>query len=268
MRCAWRGGTATRLAAVSFRVRDGVDPSAVVLASRAPGEAWMCFEQPERERSAVAALGAAVTLEDSGHQRFERSAARWRDLIARACVDPAGLARRRPARLRRLRLRARRRQHAARGRAFAPASLLVPEVALVRRGEEVWCTVAARVRPDDVPEQLRERIERRLEGLREQPLPLLDPHPTARHRVAGPMAPEHYEAAVARAVELIDAGRLEKIVLAREVDVHAGAPHDVAAISASCARPSRAASSTRSVAASPSSSARRPSSCCAARACA
>jgi salicylate biosynthesis isochorismate synthase/menaquinone-specific isochorismate synthase len=227
LRVARRDGDA--LAAVSFRLRDGVDPSAVVLASRAPREAWMCFEQPERGRSAVAALGAAVTLEDSGHQRFERSAARWRDLIARACIDPAGspggglLACGGFA-------------FAPDGgstppwAAFAPASLLVPEVALVRRGEEVWCTVAALVRPDDVPEQLRERIERRLEGLREQPLPLLDPHPTARHRVAGPMAPEHYEAAVARALELIDAGRLEKIVLAREVDVHAGAPHDVAAI--------------------------------------
>jgi salicylate biosynthesis isochorismate synthase/menaquinone-specific isochorismate synthase len=44
------------------------------------------------------------------------------------------------------------------------------------------------------------------------------------------MAPEHYEAAVARAVELIEAGRIEKIVLAREVDVHGPAPHDEAAV--------------------------------------
>ena len=49
----------------------------------------MCFEQPERERSALAALGAAVTLEDRGHQRFERTAARWRELVARACVEPS-----------------------------------------------------------------------------------------------------------------------------------------------------------------------------------
>ena len=39
------------------------------------------------------------------------------------------------------------------------------------------------------------------------------------------MPPEHYEAAVARAVELIEQGELEKIVLAREVQVHA--PRDV-----------------------------------------
>ena len=38
----------------------------------------------------------------------------------------------------------------------------------------------------------------------------------------------HYEAAVARASELIGAGELEKIVLAREVQVHAPRPYDPA----------------------------------------
>ena len=40
------------------------------------------------------------------------------------------------------------------------------------------------------------------------------------------MPPEHYEGAVARAVERIRAGALEKIVLAREVQVHAPRRHD------------------------------------------
>src|SRR5829696_1158358 len=44
------------------------------------------------------------------------------------------------------------------------------------------------------------------------------------------MPPEHYESAVARAVERIRAGDLEKVVLAREVVVHAGAGHDPAAV--------------------------------------
>ena len=44
------------------------------------------------------------------------------------------------------------------------------------------------------------------------------------------MPPEHYEQAVARAAELIRAGELEKIVLAREVQVHAPAPYDPAAL--------------------------------------
>ncbi len=218
------------VAAVTWRVEQAIDPSAVVLASRAGGEPWMCFEQPERERSAVAALGAIVALEDRGHQRFERTAARWRELVERACLGPAGgpvgggLI-------------------ACGGFAFAPdgggsphwspfapASLLVPQVAIVRRGEEVWCTAAALVREHDNVEERQAELETRLASMREQPLPLLDPHPTEHHTVSGATAPEHYEAAVARAVELIAEGRLEKIVLAREVDVQGPEPHDPAAV--------------------------------------
>ncbi len=61
-------------------------------------------------------------------------------------------------------------------------------------------------------------------------MPLLDPDPVGRYVVAAGTPPEHYEAAVARAVERIRAGSLEKIVLAREVQVHAPAAHDAAAI--------------------------------------
>jgi salicylate biosynthesis isochorismate synthase/menaquinone-specific isochorismate synthase len=113
---------------------------------------------------------------------------------------------------------------------FAPASLHVPEVALARRGDDVRLTLAARATPDDTPEDLLARLERRLAELRSVPLPLLDPLPTERARVASVMPPEHYEAAVARAVERIRAGELQKLVLAREVAVHAAAPHDVAAV--------------------------------------
>ena len=44
------------------------------------------------------------------------------------------------------------------------------------------------------------------------------------------MPPEHFEAAVARASELIAAGRMQKIVLAREVHVHAPRAYDAAAV--------------------------------------
>ena len=218
------------IASITWRLPRPVDPSAVVLASRRPAERWMCFEQPDREGSAVASLGAAVILEDRGHGRFERTAARWRDVVGRAHADAvdgppgSGLV-------------------AAGGfsfapdggsaphwAGFAPASLSVGEVTLARWGEQTWCTVAVAAGPDDLADELAGAVERRLGELAERALPLLDPHPTGRYQVAGAMAPEHYEAAVARAVEMIDAGRIEKIVLAREVDVHAPAPHDAAAL--------------------------------------
>ena len=74
------------------------------------------------------------------------------------------------------------------------------------------------------------RLERRAAELRNAPLPLLDPTTVGRHRIASAAPPEHYESAVARAVERIRAGDLEKVVLAREVQVHAAAPYDAAAL--------------------------------------
>jgi salicylate biosynthesis isochorismate synthase/menaquinone-specific isochorismate synthase len=229
---AVRGGRRAdaRLVAVSWRLQAAIDPAEVVFDSRLPREPWICFEQPERAGASLAGLGAAVTLEDRGPGRFERVAARWRELASGAHADPpagpfgSGLV-------------------AAGGFAFAddgssalhwsafsPASLIVPEIALARRDGETWCTVAAFVSPGDSAEGALARISDRVAALRSRPLPLLDPHPTERHRIGGALAPEHYEAAVARAVELIKRGELEKIVLAREVEVHAPREHDVAAV--------------------------------------
>ena len=50
---------------------------------------------------------------------------------------------------------------------------------------------------------------------------MLDPAPAGRFRIDSVAPPEHYEGAVARAVERIKAGAFEKIVLAREVTVQA-----------------------------------------------
>ncbi len=61
-------------------------------------------------------------------------------------------------------------------------------------------------------------------------MPLLDPDPVATPRVAGAAPPEHFESAVARGVERIRAGELDKLVLAREVRVHAPAPIDPAPV--------------------------------------
>ncbi len=114
---------------------------------------------------------------------------------------------------------------------FAPASLIVPEVALARRGRATWLTVNVDVAPDDTADDLLERrVRGRLDELREAPLPLLDPDPIGEFRVESPLAPAHYEDAVARAVQRIRGGELEKVVLAREVEVHAPVDHDPAAI--------------------------------------
>lgn len=218
------------LAAVTADASATVDPTAVVAGSRRPGESWFVLEQPDRERSALASLGCVLALDASGPGRFARLAARWRRLAAEAVCDPvdgprgSGLI-------------------AVGGFAFAddggqtpewagfaPASLHVPQVSLARRGEEVRVTVAARVCPDDDADAVVAALRARVAALRSDPLPLWDPDPARRARVVSAMPPAHYEQAVARATERIAAGDLEKIVLAREVDVHGGVAHDPAAI--------------------------------------
>ncbi len=228
-----RSGSPT-LATITLALPADVDPAAVVCASRRAGEPWFVFEQPDRGCSALAGLGAVVTLEDRGPDRFAEVADRWRALSTAAVADspgepdgggpiavggfafePDGGA-----------------SHAWSG--FEPASLVVPEVALVRetRGGElrVRLTLAALAQPDDTAEGLLAGLTRRLGELSDPPLPLLDPAPTGRFRVSSGMPPEHYEAAVARAVETIRAGRIQKIVLAREVHVHAPDDYDPAAL--------------------------------------
>jgi salicylate biosynthesis isochorismate synthase/menaquinone-specific isochorismate synthase len=217
--------TGEALAAMTVDVDRAVDPSAVVSGSRRPAEPWFCLEQRDRDGAARAALGCVRTIEASGPGRFAAVAREWRRLAGTAVCEP-------PDRLAAVGGFA----FAPAGGAavhwagFAPASLHVPEVALVRSGGAVRMTVAALASPDDTPEDLLARIERRLAELRDVSMPLVDPSPVGGVRVVGSTPPEHYEAAVARAVEHIRAGELAKIVLAREVQVHSPVAHDPAAV--------------------------------------
>jgi isochorismate synthase len=241
LRRARRHGEA--LAAITLRVGSEVDPSAVVAASRADAaqrgslspaggaDSWFLFEQPDRDRAAVAALGTAVALEASGPDRFKAVAKRWRVLASHAACDPpdgprgcgpiavGGFAFAPDG------------GRAPEWSGYAPASLHVPEVAFVRRGDDVRLTFCVLATPDDTADDLVARVERRATSLRDGvALPLLDPDPAGTYRVVSAMPPEHYEQAVARGVEHIARGDLQKLVLAREVQVHAPVDHDPAAV--------------------------------------
>jgi salicylate biosynthesis isochorismate synthase len=219
------------LVSVTASVDPASDPTALAAAARRPGEPWFCLEQPDRDGSALAAIGSLRNLEAYGAERFSEIARRWRSVAAAAMADSAagppgsGLV-------------------AVGGFAFAPdggmssdwdgfapASLVVPELSLARRGAQVSLTVNVEVAPDDTREDLLARVERRLSELRPSQLPLLDPDPAGAFKVLSPIPPSHYEEAVARAVQRIRrGGELEKIVLAREVEVRAPVDHDPAAI--------------------------------------
>jgi isochorismate synthase len=223
-----RGGPA--LLSVSARVGDDVDPSAVVAASRRPDEPWFCFEQPDRDGSAIATLGSVRELEAAARDRFERVGSAWQELAGTALADTpdgppgSGLI-------------------AVGGFAFAPdgatspawrgfasGSLIVPEASLARRGGETWLAINAVVQPDDTEADVFGRVHGRLQGLRSASLPLVDPAPAGRYGVSSLMPPAHYEESVARSVERIRRGEMEKIVLAREVEVQAPVTLDPGAV--------------------------------------
>src|SRR3954454_15941773 len=82
VRRARRHGEA--LAAVTVGLPGGADPTAIAAASRRAGEPWFSFEQADRDRFALAALGCAAAIDERGPERFAQAAARWRALAEHA----------------------------------------------------------------------------------------------------------------------------------------------------------------------------------------
>src|ERR687898_254898 len=229
---ARRGGGV--VAAITVPVGPDLDLSAVVLAARRPEDRFACLEQPERDGQVLATLGQAEVIESRGANRFAEVAARARELGRTAVVDDPATDPDRPP---------------ASGPVFvggfafahdggsspewsglAPASLVLPELALARQRGEARMTLNAIVQPDDDAEAVVQRLLARVGELSPAAMPLVDPDPVERTRVASAAPPSHYEQAVERAVERIRAGELEKVVLAREVRAHAPGPHDPAAV--------------------------------------
>ena len=223
------------LAAITQPLDPAVDLSAVAVRGRRPTDRWFCIEQPDRDGYALAALGAARVVETIGPGRFKDAVTACRALTRDARSDdpaddsarppgtgpvwvggfafaPAGGA-------------------SAEWRSLAPGALVLPEVSMARLGDQARLTLSAVVEGDEDPGAVLARLEARMAELDAgASMPLLDPHPAEPARVSGAAPPEHYEEAVARAVERIRAGDLEKLVLAREVRVHASAPIDAGAV--------------------------------------
>jgi menaquinone-specific isochorismate synthase len=218
-----------RRTAVSVTVPvEGIDPCAAVFASRLASERWFCWEQPDRQ-FALAALGVA-------HEANSRGSDRFRD-VARECLggetlvdEPAGL----PAGAGAVWVG---------GFAFdpkggssspwsslPPASLVLPELSICRSAERAFLTVNAVVRPGDDPEQRAAAVLARVSSLKDDALPLLDPHPTSRTEISSVRTPGEFERSIAAATERIEVGEMSKVVLAREVLVVAAAAHDPAAV--------------------------------------
>ncbi|PWU20336.1 MAG: isochorismate synthase, partial [Candidatus Rokuibacteriota bacterium] len=194
-------------------------------------ERYFVWEQPERDGFAIGAIGSAATIDSTGgRDRFRSAAAQASEIMRDAVVD-ADLS-----------------QVAAGplwvgGFAFAadggrtpewasyPSSLMVlPEIALVRRGETVTATATTVCRPGGDARELGARLLARLRTLRHDPMPMVDPDPLGGYELESVRPPQEFERAVAEAARTVAAGDLRKLVLAREVTVRAGTPFRPAAV--------------------------------------
>ncbi len=206
----------------------GVDSCAAVFASRLASDRWFCWEQPDRE-FALAALGTAHEVTSRGKGRFAD--------VARGCLGVEAIADEPPG------LPAGAGAVWVGGFAFdpegggssawsslAPASLVLPELSLCRSGTHTFLTLNAVVRSGDDAGEKVAALEARLAGLRDDQLPLLDPHPTSRVEISSVRPPDDFERMISAATGRIRSGEMSKVVLAREVLVSAGAAHDPAAV--------------------------------------
>ncbi len=226
-----KGAEHERRTLVSVTVESEIgDPCAAVFASRLARDRWFCWEQPDRG-FALAGLGVA-------HEAASRGEARFRDIAAEALrtgrdavvEQPAGLpAGAGPAWLG--------------GFAFdpdggasstwsslPPGSLVLPEISICRSGGQSFLTINALTRPGEDVEGRAAELESRLAGLRDAPLPMVDPHPSTQPEIRSALPPGEFEAAVSAATARIGEGEMSKVVLAREVIVSAAAAHDPAAL--------------------------------------
>jgi len=211
---------------VTARVDAAIDLSAIVFRGKRADDRWFCFELPERDGFVLAALGEADVVRSEGPDRFGAVADHCRRIAGTALVDdaaadPSSPPASGPVWVGGFAFD----DHGGTGahwNSLSPAHLVLPEVALVRIGGEARLTVSALVAPGESADAVVARVEARLQELDPAAaMPMADPDLVAPPRVAGAAPPEHYEGAVARAVELIKGGSLEKVVLAREVLVHA-----------------------------------------------
>jgi salicylate biosynthesis isochorismate synthase/menaquinone-specific isochorismate synthase len=216
-------GDARRLVSVTAEI-DISDPCAAVFSSRLAGDRWFAWEQPDRG-FALAGLGSVAEAVSRGSRRF--------DELSREC-----------ARIGRARLADEPEEVPAgagpvwvggfafddsgagspQWSSFPPALMVLPALSLARVDGVTYLTLNA------LAGSAVEDSARRLSGLHDAQLPLLDPHPSGEPTIRSVAPPGRYEEAVEAAVERIRAGDLEKIVLAREVTVDAPSAHDPAAL--------------------------------------
>lgn len=184
---------------------------------------------------ALVGLGVAYALETTDLGRFQQAALEWRALMANALIEtPPTASNLGPVMLGGFAFDAQR-PTSALWQYYPHGRLVLPRVLLTRRASEAWITYNIVVRPDsDIEAEVAE-----IESLTQAAL-LVDAPPTrsnGRHSGNGHAATitthelqsaAKWQADVANATRAIRAGQLEKVVLARAVQLKSTSPFNAA----------------------------------------
>lgn len=206
---------------------DPLDALAGAVSEAEGSEDVFCYAVPE-EGFALAAVGAAARFEAAGAERFAALESARRELD----LQVAGDAPREAGPLLWAGAAFRDRVPASREwTGFPAAALVLPRVLHVRDGDRAWSCAVSAVAPDDVPDALAHRLEAL--GLRGPSAPARAPAVASgdagvRLEPAGGAA--RHRRNVERALADIRAGELEKVVVARALDVERDAPFDALAL--------------------------------------
>ena len=224
----WDGHSRRLLSATAEA--DVADPSALVFASRRAGDRWFAWEQPS-SGFALAGVGSAAEVVSRGPHRFVQIDADCTRLVREALVSgptdlPAGAGATWMGGF----SFAPEGGRAAHWSSLPPALMTLPELSALCDGQRQLLTLNVVAEPGADPATLVAGVVARLASIDGRPLPLLDPAPSGSVDVASATDPSAYEAAVAAAVARINAGSIEKVVLAREVRAEAPRAHDPAAL--------------------------------------
>lgn len=212
---------------------DCEDPAATVLSSRRVGEPFFCWEQPDRDIR-LASLGRALEIRARGKDRFLEVAAECAHLSGEAVIRGEAGFTTGPVWNGGFSFYEEGAPHGVPAEpswsSFEPASMILPELTIQSSAAGTFITVNVWTGGASVSADVPESVLARVSGLVTRELPMIDPHPAVAPGIESVRSPEEYERSVARAVERIRAGEIEKVVLAREVVVRAGSAHDPAAI--------------------------------------
>jgi salicylate biosynthesis isochorismate synthase/menaquinone-specific isochorismate synthase len=214
------------IASITVPLPPDVDVAACVFGSRRAEERYFVWEQPDREGFALGGIGSAWTVDAvPGHDRFGAAAAQCIEVTHEAVcgTEHGGIPGSGPVWMGGFAFGAG--DGTAPEWASLPATLMtLPEVSLVRHAGRAAATANVVCTADSDNASLVSLATARLETMRADALPLVDPDPVGGYDIESVLPPERYEESVARAAARIRAGDLDKVVLAREVQVTAPAP--------------------------------------------